>query len=130
MRLLVLDTHAWVWAAERSKRLSRAARAAIGRNEGRLVIADVSLYEAWAAQLRGEFKTTLPLSAWLEEAIARMRLRVEPVSPAIAGLCSSLGFSHGDPFDQIIVATALSLNARLVTGDSRIHESALVETIW
>jgi PIN domain nuclease of toxin-antitoxin system len=35
-----------------------------------------------------------------------------------------------DPFDRLVVASACAAGVLLVTADTRIEESALVETIW
>ena len=37
---------------------------------------------------------------------------------------------HEDPADRIIVATALSLSAALVTKDSKLRDYPHVETLW
>jgi PIN domain nuclease of toxin-antitoxin system len=37
---------------------------------------------------------------------------------------------HGDPADRLIVATALTRDALLVTKDQAIRESGLVQTVW
>jgi PIN domain nuclease of toxin-antitoxin system len=40
------------------------------------------------------------------------------------------GVFHGDPADQIIVATARRRGASLVTADSRIRQYGHVKTLW
>jgi PIN domain nuclease of toxin-antitoxin system len=35
-----------------------------------------------------------------------------------------------DPFDRLIVSAALALGARLITKDSALSESGLVESVW
>jgi PIN domain nuclease of toxin-antitoxin system len=37
---------------------------------------------------------------------------------------------HGDPADRLIVATALTHGAALVTKDERIREAGVVRTLW
>ncbi len=36
----------------------------------------------------------------------------------------------GDPFDRMIVASARTRDASLITADGAIHDSALVDTVW
>jgi PIN domain nuclease of toxin-antitoxin system len=37
---------------------------------------------------------------------------------------------NGDPFDEVIVATALTLGLPLITKDVAITDSQLIEVIW
>ncbi len=40
------------------------------------------------------------------------------------------GFTHKDPADRIIVATALGVGAALVTADKRLQAYRPLKTIW
>jgi PIN domain nuclease of toxin-antitoxin system len=56
---------------------------------------------------------------------------LHPLTPEICVESTELpGVFHGDPADQIIVATARSLGATVVTADRRILEYSHVPTIW
>ena len=71
------------------------------------------------------------VSDWLSDAIALEGIEVVPLTADIAVRSTRLsqGF-HGDPADQLIVATAIVLGAALVTRDERIQKFAGVKTIW
>ena len=59
-------------------------------------------------------------------------LTVLPITPAIASFIPSLeadGF-HKDPADQIIVATALVHDLRLISNDTRIRQWNGVPMLW
>lgn len=61
------------------------------------------------------------LDDWILTARAAPGLIVAPVSPEIALDASRLeALDHGDPADRIIIATARSLNATLLTCDESI----------
>jgi prevent-host-death family protein len=57
-------------------------------------------------------------------------LRVLPISPEIAVLAQSEQFTHGDPADRIIAATAMHFNAKLVSADAQIRTLKSVEVVW
>jgi PIN domain nuclease of toxin-antitoxin system len=68
---------------------------------------------------------------WLADLRLLPELRLEPVTADIAQLAGSFENSlPGDPADRIIVATAVSLQAKLATADHRLGKSRLVETVW
>jgi PIN domain nuclease of toxin-antitoxin system len=53
------------------------------------------------------------------------------VSAEIAQLAGSFeDETPGDPADRIIIATALTLGAKLVTADERLRVSSQVVSVW
>ena len=48
----------------------------------------------------------------------------------IAALSQSRRFSHGDPADRIISATALYHQAKLVSADARLRKLEAIEVVW
>jgi PIN domain nuclease of toxin-antitoxin system len=62
---------------------------------------------------------------WLDEALARSGVGVEPLRAQIAvESCGLPGRFHRDPADRMIVATARVTNATLMTRDRRILDYA------
>lgn len=58
------------------------------------------------------------------------RLRRQGISPAMADEVAALPETvHRDPADRILVATARTLGAKLVTSDRRIADAGLVEVV-
>ena len=126
----MLDTHAWLWWAADRKKLSRSLQRRLA-NERELVISAISCWEVGMLIDHGRLKLRGDARAGIREALAVARLRVVPVSEAIATEAGLLGHGfHGDPADRLIVATALELRAPLATKDDRIRDSGLVKTIW
>jgi PIN domain nuclease of toxin-antitoxin system len=131
--MILLDTHALVWAASKPARLSRAAAGAIERALGRrdIAIASVTLFEVARLAADGELRVAGPPSAWIDKLVSSLALAIEELTPEIAIVAAHLppGFPP-DPFDRIIAATARVRGMRLVTADARIQASGVVETIW
>ena len=67
---------------------------------------------------------------FLDDVIAARRLRVLPITAEIAVLSQSDLFSHGDPADRLIAATARLYRAPLVTSDAKLRKLKEVTTIW
>lgn len=124
MRLL-LDTHALLWWQAESKRLSRAARAAMKRADV-LFVSSISCWEVATLLTQGRIALDRPLEAWLEDMQADPGIEVVPLSARAAIQSHALGVAgfHGDPADRLIYATAADLLVPLVTADERMHDFA------
>ena len=131
MRAL-LDTHVLIrWLNDRSQ-LSSRQRQVIGAADDNspLLVSDISLWEVATLHSLGRIRLSIPLREWLEKAVAPPLVRRLGISPAIAAEMAALpDWFHRDPADRILVATARTLGATLLTQDRRIVDSALAETI-
>ncbi len=85
---------------------------------GALTVSAVSLWEVATLEAAGRVRFLVPVSAWLEEALATPGLSVLNVDPHIAAESASLpdAFS-GDAVDRILVASARVRHGRLYTAD-------------
>ena len=129
----VLDTHAWIWWATSDRRLSRPARAAIERAQkrGELWVSMISIWEMAKKVEKGQLTLDRPLDDWIEAALASEALHVaEMTRPILVDSCRLPQPFHGDPADQILVATARHHGAVLVTRDQRIRQYAHVQSAW
>ncbi|MGH7099279.1 MAG: type II toxin-antitoxin system VapC family toxin [Stellaceae bacterium] len=126
-RVLLLDTHIWIWFMLASGELAEGARGMINRAAaaGRLRIAAISLWEAALLAARDRISLGQPLTQWIEGAVSAPGLSVEPLLPRIAieSCCLPDAF-HRDPADRMIVATARVTGAALMTRDRRILDYA------
>jgi PIN domain nuclease of toxin-antitoxin system len=129
----VLDTHAWLWWVNGDRRLSRRARTAIERagSRGELYLSVYSIWEVAKRVEKGQLGFNRPLDEWLEIALAAEGLQVAGLTRAlIVDSCRLPQPFHGDPADQIIVATTRSLSATLITKDARLRDYSHVRTAW
>ncbi|MBI3920351.1 MAG: type II toxin-antitoxin system VapC family toxin [Armatimonadetes bacterium] len=80
---------------------------------------------------KGKLQFTIPVRDWMEAACRQPGIVLHELTP---GICLDStqppGQFHGDPADQIIVATARHLGLPLVTSDKRIRSYQEVTTIW
>lgn len=131
--MTLLDTHAWMWWVTGDPRLSKRARTATERAAGDadVAISAISIWEVAKKVEKGHFELDRPLNDWLDAALAIEGLQVLELTRKV--LLESCGLPrpfHGDPADQIIVATARTRAATLVTADTRIRGYGHVQTVW
>ena len=117
----ILDTHVVLWVAENSSMLSEKVKAVI-LDEGTEKY--VSLASAWEVAIKLH-TNRLTIHGGLSEFFRMIddngffTLSVE--RDHISHL-ARLPDHHRDPFDRLLVATAISENATLITIDAKIHQ--------
>lgn len=131
--MIVLDTHILVWWSDNPKKLSKIANQAIelAKKKHEICISSISLWEIAHLVNKGRIEFTLGFENWVKKIENLSFIRFIPVDNSIAVKSVNLpNFSNNDPADRIIVATALSLGVKLITGDQRILKYPFVKTIW
>jgi PIN domain nuclease of toxin-antitoxin system len=72
-----------------------------------------------------------PIDQWLDEALETPGLGVwEITRPILVHSCELPQPFHGDPADQVLVATARRQGAVIVTKDGRIRDYAYLQPLW
>ena len=128
--MIILDTHVWLWWwSERPEVLSAAAMRAIEGAE-QIGISSLCCYEVALAERRQRVILDRDIRAWIASAVRDERVLVLPPTVEIATVAAGLAWDHSDPFDRMIVATAIVERAPLVTKDDRIRRFQGVPTIW
>ena len=128
--MIVLDTHVWIWWTSAPRKLSARARQAIDEAKD-LAVSAISLWEVAMLAAKSRLELDRDVGLWMRQALATPRLRLAPLSIEIAVRSTTLGRNfHGDPADRLIVATALELNAALVTKDDRMLSWEKIVTVW
>jgi PIN domain nuclease of toxin-antitoxin system len=128
--LILLDTHAFVWLADGSDRLSEPARAAIAE-DAEPAISTISVQEIAYLALRGRLELDRPVGAWVGDALSTHEVGALPPTVAIAMRAGSLDLAFpGDPADRIIYATAVERGVRLVSQDTKITDFDSARVLW
>ena len=129
----LLDTHAWVWWVSEDRRLSRPARRAIEKAVAAdaLALSLISIWEVAKKVEKGQLVLDRPVDDWLDLATVRPGLHlIELTRPILAQSCRLPQPFHGDPADQIIVATARDRDATIVSKDQQIRRYIHVRSVW
>jgi PIN domain nuclease of toxin-antitoxin system len=129
--MILLDTHALIWAAREPAKLSKPAADAIqtAGKSGGLAISAITLWElAWLAT-HGRLNFTGTMDDFVERLSSRTAIR--PITTNIAVLASQLPSTYSrDPSDRLIGATAMSEGIALITKDRTIRNCRQIKTIW
>lgn len=130
--MIVLDTHVLIYDALTPVRLSARARKAIALAfaEREIACSDISLWEIAMLIAHKRLDPMMDARQFLHDMIAARQVRVFPITAEIAVLSQSDLFSHGDPADRLIAATALLHRAPLITSDAKLRKLKEVATIW
>ena len=129
--MILLDTHALVWAVAAPNRLSRTAEAAIRRARAKdgVAISAITLWELANLVARGRIQAYGTVEASLR--LLSEGVTVRPLTAEIAALTTQFPDDYPrDPADRIIGATARAEGLVLVTRDERIRGSPLLKTLW
>lgn len=129
MTRIVIDTHVWVWAAFEDSKLSSVASRVLKRAET-LIVPSVSIYEIgqkvrvdrWPGMSRDRLNELLDTGD--------QPLSIAALTPDIARRASLIDWDHRDLFDRIIAATALELQAPLVSMDRVFDGVTELERLW
>jgi PIN domain nuclease of toxin-antitoxin system len=116
--IIVLDTHIWLWLINSDfdrfppSWLQRFELAEI------LAVSPLSCYEIALAQSRGRLELTCSSREWFSRALATAKIELLPLTTEIAVRAVNLSPIHKDPFDRLIIATALEYGAKLASVDN------------
>lgn len=128
--MIVLDTHIWIDFVNRPDSLPRPMLEAIRARREPVGISSISAWEVLLLERRGRLELKIPARLWVEKCERLAMFHFIPVDNTIARIAVDLpGPLHSDPADRIIIATALSLGATLVTRDRKIIEYPHVKTL-
>ena len=128
--MLLLDTHALVWLASDQAQLTVAGKAAIRAAAGSLCISSITGLEIALLVKRGRLDLPLPPAEFVERAIRQHAIEEVPVDLAIALRSAVLPDIHNDPFDRLIVATALARGCPVLSKDTVLPQYPGVAVLW
>ena len=129
--MILLDTHTWIWWVDGSTQLSQRAKGTIdtAAADSGLYLSSISAWEVAMLVHKGKLQLTMDVDIWVAHTEALPFVTFVPISNRIAIQSVTLPI-HPDPADRIIIATALSLGATIVTKDSKMSAYANIQTIW
>ncbi|MGH6786697.1 MAG: type II toxin-antitoxin system VapC family toxin [Novosphingobium sp.] len=123
MRLL-LDTHFVLWAATERSQFTQAELSILTDNKHRLLVSAVSIWELrikWnrrfrSGQRKGPYDPQVVMGA-----LHRLGLTIEPMSGEQCAIRLNPPPDHSDPFDELLLAVAQHMSARLFTRDGALR---------
>ena len=125
--MYLLDTCAFIWAVQNSQRLSSTVLEILaGYDE--VFVSQATFWEIAIKQTTGKIDFDKN-SFELEEICDAEEINVLPLQTAYFERIKKLPLIHHDPFDRIIMATAIEESLTLLTCDSEIVKYKEVKTL-
>ena len=125
MNPILLDTHAAIWGLSGSLKpdASRVVDAAAMRGE--LLVSPFSAWEIGMLVRRGRVSLTFSVDEYVRVLFSQPGVVVAALTPSVALAAASLPETGvSDPADRILIATAMSYGAHLMTRDKKIRAFA------
>jgi PIN domain nuclease of toxin-antitoxin system len=111
--ILLLDAHALLWWLADDATLEAAARAAIASPANDVLVSATTVWEIEIKRALGK----LEAPDGLVDAVETSAFQALPISLADAERAGRLPPHHRDPFDRMLVAQAMRLDAVIVSRD-------------
>ncbi|MDP1766795.1 MAG: type II toxin-antitoxin system VapC family toxin [Methylotenera sp.] len=117
--MIVLDTHIWLWWINGDASLLGNTRISQIEKCEFIAVSAISCFEvAWLAR-HARIELSCDQEEWFEKALSGSGITLLPITPKIACIATNLAEHHSDPQDRIIIATALTHNANLMSSDKK-----------
>ena len=120
MRYL-LDTHVAIWLAKDSDELPDRVKELVKQPDNDIYISSVSLWEIAIKMNLGKLDLKLPLDKLLKDIEDSGFITLQIENEYLTKL-SDLPHIHKDPFDRLLISTALTENLTIITIDENIQK--------
>lgn len=130
--MILLDTNALIWWSTAPEKLSKKARQIIDDTikKEEILVSSISVWEVYLLVKKNRVGFFIDVDSWLEKLESLEFVKFIQVDNKIASQSVKLDFETEDPADRIIVATALTFGAKLITSDKKILKYPHVQSIW
>jgi PIN domain nuclease of toxin-antitoxin system len=117
---LLLDTHIWIWQVSDPEKLKKRVARLIEDTKTELWLSPISIWEVSILVQKGRLELDDKVDSWVSKALTATPIREAPLTNDVALEVSRLRFSHQDPGDHFIAASAKVFDLTLVTSDQRL----------
>lgn len=120
MRRVLLDTHIFLWMQFESGRLSDNLVRLLKREDIKWYLSQVSVLEIQIKHTLGKLQLPDVPGEWLPGLIEKCGLEFRPLSNEAIFMLGKLPELHRDPFDRLLVSTALTEGWEMATVDEQV----------
>lgn len=117
---LLLDTHVAIWLVSEPQRLPPRIVALLQDETNSIFVSVISVWETSIKFSLGKWSSPPFNGRELARLAVLSGCELIDVTEAHAGMVDDLPSLHGDPFDRLLVAQALSVPMRFVTADRQL----------
>ena len=128
--MIILDTHIWIWWIDDNQKLTQQHRQWIQQYQSLgLGVSLISCWEVAKLVEKNKLNLSIGVDEWINTALTYPGVQLLNLTiPIIVESTRLTGF-HGDPADQLIVATARIYGCPLLTADAKILAYPDVQTL-
>ena len=126
---VLIDTNVAIFLWMRDDRLTPKARELLADPSTQLVLSQVSVWEICLKNRIGKLPLPATPSVYFPEKIREFGLTYQSITDEAIYLSARLPAHHADPFDRLLLATAITLGIPIVSADTIFSEYP-VERIW
>lgn len=117
MTAVLLDTHTWAWSLAGDDRLSKPAFEAISAAEA-VLVSPITFFEIAQKVRLGKWAEMEPFVNQLTALLREQGGSIANLDPSICIAAGMMTWTHRDPFDRLLAATAAHYNLPLVSADT------------
>jgi PIN domain nuclease of toxin-antitoxin system len=128
--MILLDTCALLWLVLDQTGLSPAAKLCLREQSGNLYVSAVTAFEIGQKAAAGKLKLKLKPSVWFPRACELHGIQVLPFTAEAALTAAALPKLHKDPFDRLLIATAITHGFLMLTPDEKIRCYPKLKSLW
>lgn len=128
--MILLDTCGLLALQNSLQALSESARARLEAPGSEVFVSAISVFEIGQKQNTGKLALKQSLGVWFPAMLNHHQLVELPVTSMICALATSLPPIHKDPFDRIIIATAMEKHLAILTSDKTIPTYPGIRVLW
>jgi PIN domain nuclease of toxin-antitoxin system len=129
LRMILVDTHVWLWLNGSVERLSSDALALLSSPEIEVYLSAASVWEIGIKYAAGRLVLPLPPEEYIAKRLMDNGINPFPIRHGHALRAASLPLHHRDPFDRMLVAQAQMESFTLMTADGLLGDYD-VEIFW
>ena len=126
---VLLDTHAFIWAAMDAPELSKKARAVLSSGETKVWVSAITAWEIAIKAGQRKLPQAAELADQFADVVQGSGYTVLPITVPHALRTGRLALHHKDPFDRMLIAQALAEDIALVSNEE-IFDAYQVRRIW
>ena len=124
----ILDTHTAMWFFNGDEKLSKTANEIIYNFSNPIYMSIASAWEVAIKLSIGKLDIINNTADFLFDA-ENNRIAILPIKPAYLSMLETLPMIHRDPFDRLLIATAITEQMTLITDDQNIAKYDISQ-IW
>jgi PIN domain nuclease of toxin-antitoxin system len=117
-----LDTCVFLWLCADPDKLSDRARNLLNDEENARFLSHVSVLEISLKWHAGKVKLPHPPRSWIQDQVQIWRVRQMPITSEEIYRSVEMPKLHRDPFDRVLVATAIEHGLTLITPDGAVQQ--------